>query len=604
MPQRTRLLVLVILAVTGSVQFLVLPFFINMAQGGKVAFFSVFVLSLMLFMVLRRGEWFIPTGLLPLAGLLTAFGVSQLFSVLPVEGTVETWTLGVCVLFCLLVANIAREEASFSRLALGGLCILGFVAGLLCIYQYSHWIAFGPTNRMLIPYLLPPVGGRRVNGPYGQPNLTALLLLVSLVAFLWRYVRQPEETCGAKRNLLDDLGLLVVASAFFLTGSRSGLLAFLVVLALLLFAVKRKKIYIPVSSLVRIAVVLGCSYGLSQISFTPALAEHQVFARGEFNIDVRFVFWTASLLMFLKAPLLGVGPDHFKILLPSVLQKSHDLLGFVEFEALGYTNWSHNEYLQILAETGLLGFSCLCVFLVMLGLIARKDLAGEKPPPERFFVLLVLVPFLVQANFTWSLRHPGLLFIFFLLLGIVLSGASGWRLQSKMALKYLAAALFVLGVAGVSMVTAKEYRFRKAKQAVAADGCSAALLLDLHNDSYLQFPMLTRILPLCVDKEERLADSSRLKNLKPYYEEIAHLQGTYGQWYNLAIVCRQLGMYQEAEKALKKSLEQQPTFEKGWASLHALHIEEAARQTGRPIEDFIHEKNLSTDIHDLLFKRK
>lgn len=603
MLKKNSFLVLIILAGTGAVQFLVLPFFINMALGAKVTVFSFFILSLMLFMALRRREWFIPTGLLPLVGLLGAFIVSQFFSVLPVEGTVETWTLGICIIFCLLVANVCREEASFQKITLGSLCVLGFVFGLLCIYQYSHWIAFGPTHKVMIPCLLPPIGNRRVSGPYGQSNLSALLLLVSLIGFLWRYV-QSSVPISRTKNLLDDIGLLIVACSFFLTGSRSGLLALVVVVLLLVWALVKRKIFIGCGALVRIGIVLGCAYALSQVSFSPELAAYKVYSRGDFNAEVRFVFWTSSLLMFLKAPFFGVGPDHFKIYLPSFLQKSHDLLGFVQFEALGYTNWSHNEYLQILAETGLFGFSCLCIFLVMLGMIARKDLVREKIETERFFVLLLLVPFLAQANFTWTLRQPGLLFIFFLLVGITLSEASGRRLQSKMALKYLAVVLFVLGVAGISMVTAKEYRFRKAKAVAVADGCSPSLLRTLHDDSFLRYQMLKDILPLCVAKKERLTDKELLKSIKPYYEEIAQLQGTYGQWYNVSLIYRNLGLYHQAEHALKKSVEQQPGFEKGWAALHMLHIEEAARQTGRPIKDFIHEKNASTDIYDLLFKHK
>jgi O-antigen ligase len=598
-----RWLTVVILMAVGYVQFLVIPVFINMALGGEVAAGSLFVIILLLVMSVRKREWFLPTALLPLVGLVIAFCVSQALSLLPVEGFAETWTLAIGVLFCLLVANIAQEDESFARKTLESLCVFGFVDALLCFYQYSHWLAFGESKELLIPFLLPPSTGLRVTGAYGQSNLTALLLLLSLMAFLCRYVRRPEAGYKAK-HLLNDLGLFVVACAFFLAGSRSGLLGFASVLFILFFAATRKKIDFNITTLSRIVIVLVCGYLLSQAPFTPGMTTQNSFARPEISVDARFVFWTSSLLMFSDAPMFGVGPDHFKVFLPSYLLESHDFLGFVEYEAMGYTNWTHNEYLQIFAETGLLGGSCLLLFILVLGLTYRKELLRQKPEVEQLFILFALVPFLLQAMFDWTLRHPGLLFLFFLLLGIVLSRTSGHRLQPKRLLFiYFSAALLILTVSGVAICAVKEYRFRNAKKLVAQNGCSTALLRDLYDDNYLRFMMLREILPLCVIDETRIANRPLLVKLRPYYEEIARLQGTYGQWYNLALVYRQLGLFEQAEQALKISIERQPVFEQGWAALHALHVEEATRKTGRPAQDFW-PKNIPSVSYDSIFKRQ
>lgn len=61
--------------------------------------------------------------------------------------------------------------------------------------------------------------------------------------------------------------------------------------------------------------------------------------------DSRFGAWHAGFTLWLKSPIWGSG-----------LQGMHKYVGFA----------AHNTYLQVLAETGLLGFSCMALFVIAL----------------------------------------------------------------------------------------------------------------------------------------------------------------------------------------------------------------------------------------------
>jgi O-antigen ligase len=70
----------------------------------------------------------------------------------------------------------------------------------------------------------------------------------------------------------------------------------------------------------------------------------------------------AALLVFLEHPLRGVGPGNF----PSHFVEKADLLGFTMHHG---ERRAHCLYLEVAAETGILGVGC---FLVVLGLTVKN----------------------------------------------------------------------------------------------------------------------------------------------------------------------------------------------------------------------------------------
>ena len=595
-----KYLTILILAVLFCVQFLVLPTFSSTAQGGKIAAFSLFVEALTAYMLFQYRVWRLPKVLIPLVFLFFIFSLSLFFSQWPAVGSTQLHTYAMGLIFCTLVANISDDSDSLHNWIFAWFRVLGLIVAVLCLYQYIDWLLVGQRDTMLIHYLLPP-SSSRVNGIYGQPNMTALLLLVSIIAFCRGYASNNGTGYHLKDFYL-DAGLLFVALAFFLTGSRAGLLAFFVVSAVLFLLIYRSRIVFCKQSLLKIFLILLAGFFITQIPFSAEIPG-TMYSRSSISTDARFLFWTASILMFIKAPFLGVGLDHFKLLLPSYSLQAHDFLGFVQYEVMGYTRWSHNEYLQVLAEAGIVGFIFLITFCVLLARIMFVEVSKGRPDNKKLFIFLMLLPFFVQGMFSWPFRHPALLFIFFLILGIAVAETSSVKFKVTNSAKLILSCFLMASVAMVVMCSFKEYQFVKLTNVIRDDGCKNDKIFSLIDDPYLEFKILSKVLPLCLADESFLAESSLVERYKPYFLKIVDLQGTYSQWYNLGLVHRALGEHVKAKAALQKAVERQPVFEQGWLVLHALNIEEATRKTGRPIQDFLPLKNNSSVDFDNLFSK-
>jgi len=587
---------ILILVVLFGVQFLVVPTFSLMAQGGKVAAFSWFVMVLAACLLIQNREWCLPKALIPLGVLFLVFSISLLNSQWPAMGLVHLFTFATGLIFCVLVVNLSGGSDALYAWVSVWCRLIGVVVALLCLYQYLDWVLFGQKTTMLIPYLLPP-GSSRVGGIYGQPNQTALLLLVSVIAFIGSY--GPGKISNQRfKQLCIDIGMLLVSTAFFLTRSSAGLLALALFLGVFCLLVCRRKIIFNNRSLLKIGLLLSAGFLVSHLPLTA-----DSYTKAQVNIESRYVFWASSVLMFSKFPILGVGLDHFKLYLPSYARPAHDLLGFVQFESMGYTSWSHNEYLQILAESGLVGFSLLGIFFILLGRIISKEVLKEKPDSKKLFIFFMMSPFFVQGMFSWNFRHPALFFIFFLLLGIAIKDSSHVTIKFNNFAKISILFLLLISLSGVFIISFKEYQYVQLKKHVKENGCKNSEIFSLIDDSYLEFRVLREVLPLCLADESFTKDLDLVEQLKPSFVKIASLQGTEYQWYNLGFIYKALGEYELADASFKTAVERQPVFERGWAALHTLNIEKAVRMTGRPIEEFLPpESTSSMDFNNLLSK--
>jgi O-antigen ligase len=115
-----------------------------------------------------------------------------------------------------------------------------------------------------------------------------------------------------------------------------------------------------------VAVGIGAgavAIGIGLLLWSPLLS---VLAKHSHSMHVRAVYWRATGPILAESPVLGVGLDNWQdhyFQTKSVVQQE--------------TKKAHNDYLQILAETGVVGFLALAG-LLMLGL--RKALVRESDP--------------------------------------------------------------------------------------------------------------------------------------------------------------------------------------------------------------------------------
>ncbi|HMN31400.1 MAG TPA: O-antigen ligase family protein, partial [Caldilineaceae bacterium] len=315
--------------------------------------------SLWFFDGVRRGSLRLATG--PLLGWLAAYvGVLYLAALSAPDlgealAEVVKW---VEVAAVLLVVSVMlppdRHEWLVAALLLGAIG-----QALLGLYQFLFRV--GPEWFVIFDRFM------RASGTFGQPNPYAAYLglswpvAISLALWGWRTVWRSQfrqltvllwTVFYTVAALLIGLGLAASWSrgAWFgaavgvgivlVMRSRqaalAGLLALLLLLTAILLGTVTPKL-VPAAVSARLQDLPGW-LGFSDVLNQPVTDEN-------FAVVERVAHWVAALRMWELSPWLGVGPGNFTALYPLVrLPRWEDALGH-----------AHNIYLNVLAETGLVG---------------------------------------------------------------------------------------------------------------------------------------------------------------------------------------------------------------------------------------------------------
>ena len=185
-----------------------------------------------------------------------------------------------------------------------------------------------------------------IYGSYVNHNhyagLMEMLVPIPLVLSLGRMFK------GGKRALVAFCAVLM-ASTIFLSRSRGGMLAFVLELAVFSALAFGKR-----SPRGVLGSIAGCTFVLALVIF---IGKGQVLGRlGDLSPGIRLNMTQDSLKMFLHRPVLGWGVGTFPTVYPS----------YRSFYTNLFINEAHNDYAQLLVETGLLGFGLMMWFLVRL----------------------------------------------------------------------------------------------------------------------------------------------------------------------------------------------------------------------------------------------
>ena len=212
---------------------------------------------------------------------------------------------------------------------------------------------------------------------------------------------------GGKRALIGSCAVLM-AGTIFLSGSRGGMLAFVFEMALFaaLTLGKRRSPRIALGS---IAV---CVLILALLIF---LGRGQVLGRlGDLTPGMRLNITGDSLRMFSKRPVGGWGLGTFPTVYPS----------YRSFYTNLFVNEAHNDYAQLLVETGLLGFGLMLWFLVRLyqyGLPTSRRWEFEWDGAVSLAALLGCTGILLHSFVDFNLQIPANVALFYVLCGLAAS---------------------------------------------------------------------------------------------------------------------------------------------------------------------------------------
>jgi O-antigen ligase len=179
-----------------------------------------------------------------------------------------------------------------------------------------------------------------------------------------------RHTEGNRKLIVAGIAALM-AGTIFLSGSRGGMLAFAVqIIALTILLRKRGDWKQAVALGAFLAVMIGFLIWLGGNELTHRLASIQSEARQELSGGVRLNIDRDGLRMLREKPILGWGLGTFPVVYPQ----------FRSFYTKFFVNEAHNDYLQLLVETGLIGFGIAIWFLVLTFRRARRYNLILEPP--------------------------------------------------------------------------------------------------------------------------------------------------------------------------------------------------------------------------------
>lgn len=297
----------------------------------------------------------------------------------------------------MILPSIVRHTVHVEKVV-GILLVSMAVVCLFGLYQFLGDIVGLPTSLTgLRPqYTKEILGFPRVQSTALEPLYFAnyLLIPLSLAIALWL-----SKASRWKHWRLLGLALLGGVN-FILTVSRGGYIALAVTLLCLALVywkqLLRPSIMIPL--IVSLALTGGIAYRF--LNFTDQVAsftEHVTNIFGGASYDERVETFAIAERMFWQHPWVGVGPGSF-----GPYAAFHPLITPSE----GY-KIVNNEYIELLAETGVLGFGAMAIAVLMLYVRSWKALRKTKNPFLKATLIALLAAFtgtLVQYN-TFSILY-------------------------------------------------------------------------------------------------------------------------------------------------------------------------------------------------------
>lgn len=266
---------------------------------------------------------------------------------------------------------------------------------------------------------------RRVCGSLGNPDylggyLAALIPVTAVMALAYT---------GTWRKFLFFIASLEFMALIF-TYSRGAELALFVSLLILGagfmgIAWKNPGLLRPILSMRRLAAALGtllvigavlCVILWDDISVS-LLRLHQI---GEdTSTTTRPMYWQGALAMWSSHPLTGYGLGSFSLYFPEF--RSHQLAAIQPFKKF-YVEHAHNEFLEILAETGLIGFTLYGLFFILTTAAVWRALVRTQ---ERENLVLLglwggILATLIHNQFTVTLRFTPSAFLVWSFSGVII----------------------------------------------------------------------------------------------------------------------------------------------------------------------------------------
>ncbi len=576
-------------------QFINIPAFGDIDKAGKLFTLFAFTIIMSSWFICKRDKIKTPIIFFYFAVIWIVIYLSNYFSIYKGWSYIQLGVLTIFLIYFLITYNIAILNKKFFEYFVNIILIVGVVYSVLGVYEYYHFYKFGISSKMLIPYILPPDRSWRVVGTYGQPNLLAVFYNLCILAFFYKYIHSKKLFTKIFFVKLRFVPVFIIGFVFMQTGSRAGLLSFLLTFCLFFLSMTRGRYLYGDSKGKRESILIFSVFVLSMIISNflqlDIVGGSRYLELDTVATDARYVFWATSIFMFLDHSILGVGLGNWQFFQNGYGLESHDWLGFVPYEAMGTTNWAHNELLQILAELGIVPFLILVGLVLVFTIFFVKEFINTRKHKNSFcfYSQLFLLPFLIQSMFSWPFRYPPLLLLFFTCLGFACINYRNIDIHISSKFKSICFVLIVFSVFiffKLAYIEVKIGRFAKSLRHQDEIVTTLPVFRELVQNPYSCHRVLSKALPFYVKYSLQSRNIDFAKALIPYAEKMTVMEGARWHWHNLALLYLLVGDEAKSRQVTQHTLDLMPSDDKVWDFMHYLNIREASRKTGRPIEYF------------------
>ena len=291
---------------------------------------------------------------------------------------------------CFLLTQVLDRTTHIRKLAVT-FTVYGSAVALFAVLQ-------GLSSPTKLYWVRTPHFGGWIYGPYVNHNhyagLMEMLTPIPLVFAFSRYAHGNKKWLAA-------LAAAFMGASVFLSGSRGGMAALAVEMGIFLWFLFHERTHN------RVALLLGAFFLIGAVSIAYAggsevasrLSTIADYRHPDVSASLRLKIARDCLTMFRARPLLGWGMGTFADIYPS----------FRSFYMSSFINAAHNDYLQLLTETGVVGFGIMVWFLIA---VIRPAVRKTKNWPSdvngmiSLAALLGIIGILIHSTVDFNLQIP------------------------------------------------------------------------------------------------------------------------------------------------------------------------------------------------------
>lgn len=272
--------------------------------------------------------------------------------------------------FIAIIVIVLLKNGARLKLVIWSLLFSGIFLGSISVYQYlagafgNNFWGFAQSKFMQYAGAME---GYRISGPIGDPNFYAAVMVVLVPLALERVLNERNRAL----RLLAAWALCVITLTVVFTYSRGGFVALCAGLLAWFILYPPQTKYLPFLILTGVAIFmlipqeyLARITSLGELVSAPSVG----FRTQDYALRGRASETLAGLEMIKKNPILGVGLNNYVVHYQEYAKK-------IGLAPEASDRAAHNFYIEVAAETGLIGFTA---FAALLWTMARNIISSWK----------------------------------------------------------------------------------------------------------------------------------------------------------------------------------------------------------------------------------